>query len=349
MILDEVQIHNLRIIHHIKLHLNPGFNFFFGPNGSGKTSILEAMHLLSTGHSFRTRDTQPLVQAEKDNLVVFAKTTPGLSVSIQKSLHAPTRVIVNTQPIKSSSELATLIPCQLIYQDIFEIIDAGPTIRRNLLDWGVFHVKHDFHPLWKDYQRILKHRNSLLRRNAPKQEFIPWDNMLDCYGTQLTALRQSYFDELLPIFYDILAQISTVSCNLQYFKGWDRKCTAKSLLEILQEQFNSDLQRQYTQSGAHQADIFINQENKKAKNYVSRGQQKIILLSLKLAQAKQLGKPCLLLLDDVCAELDQNHLTRLFTVLDSIKAQAIFTGLDKSIYPVQSSDSVFNIFEGELV
>ncbi len=331
MSIVDLNIHHLRNISSARLNLHPRCNLFSGSNGSGKTSILEAIYLLSTGHSFRTREISPLVSHGESSLTVFARTSTDDSVSIQKSLLGPTQVKLNRQACFSSSELARFLPCQVFYQDIFQIIDAGPAVRRTLLDWGLFHVEQTYHPIWKDYRLVLKQRNALLRQKASYQSFIPWDNQLVSLASALDALRLKYFSRWNDIFQQILAQLTDVPCTIEYYKGWDKKQTGKSLAEILVEQFDADLHRQYTHSGAHQADISFDLSSRKAKLLLSRGQQKIVLIALKLAQTSLVPTECLYLFDDVAAELDSHHLSRFVTCLSNVNGQFFITAMDDAV------------------
>ena len=126
----ELNIHHLRNISEAKLSLHPRFNFFSGPNGSGKTSILEALYLLSAGYSFRTREITPLVQSGQNHLTVYAKTRAGDTISVQKFNAGSTLVRRNLQACARASDLALSLPCQVFYQDLFQIMDAGPSSRR---------------------------------------------------------------------------------------------------------------------------------------------------------------------------------------------------------------------------
>ena len=220
MIITDLNIHHLRHIASARLNCDPSCNLIYGPNGSGKTSLLEAIYLLSTGHSFRTREISPLVSHGEDSLTVFARTFSDESLSIQKSLSGPTQVKLNGQPCFSSSELAHFLPCQVFYQDIFQIIDAGPLVRRTVLDWGLFHVEPSYHSLWKNYKLVLKQRNALLRQKAQKALFVPWDKQLVELGEALHHLRDSYFSRWAQMFHIILSEITDVPCSIHYFKGW---------------------------------------------------------------------------------------------------------------------------------
>lgn len=325
MILTELKVHNLRTISWAEFELNHRFNFISGVNGSGKTSILEALYLLSCGHSFRTREIAPLITHDQATLTVFARAQEETTISIQKTSSGTTQIKLNNQFCTSTSQLAYALPCQIFYSDIFQIIDAGPTVRRSLLDWGLFHVKHNYLLLLKEYKKVLKQRNVLLKQQAPYSHFVPWDKQLSLYATQLHDLRKEYFTQWEKQFIQVLGELSDLQCSLNYYKGWDKKNTGKDLEQVLVEAFESDKQKTYTQFGAHQADILIEAQQGKAKNILSRGQQKIILFALKLAQAQLIDQACLFLIDDLAAELDKVHQHRLLNYLAKSKGQYVIT------------------------
>ncbi|KTD65991.1 DNA replication/repair protein RecF [Legionella spiritensis] len=325
MTLAQLQIHHLRNLSQVRVDLHPEINVITGVNGSGKTSFLEALYLLGCGHSFRSREISSLVSFQQSELVVFAKTCDEQTISISKSLSAPTSVRINTNPCLSNSELARFLPIQVFYQDIFQIIDAGPSVRRSLLDWGLFHVKHDYHQLWKNYKRSLKQRSILLKQRAQSTMLAPWNKLLAELGEQLHVMRQDYVDTLDQTFQKMLPRLTDVSCRLHYYKGWDKRGDGKSLLSVLNDTIEQDLQRQFTHYGAHQADILFQCDEHKARHFLSRGQQKILLFALKFAQALLLDKPCLFLIDDVAAELDEHHLYRLLQYIKDNDGQYFLT------------------------
>lgn len=329
--LSELAVHHLRNIAYAKFLLHPQCNLFCGPNGSGKTTLLEAIYLLCSGHSFRTREVSPLVNHYNESFTVFARTAQQETVSIQKSMSGPTQVKLNGQSCSSSSDLARFLPCQVFYQDIFQIIDAGPAARRVLLDWGMFHVEHTYHTVWKAYRLVLKQRNALLRQKASRALFAPWDKQLVELAVELDRMREDYFKVWSNEFLKVLGILTDVPCSMSYYKGWDRKQSGKSLAEILEAHFNQDIQRQFTHVGPHQADITFDLSSKKAKLLLSRGQQKVVLIALKIAQAKLVPKSCLYLFDDIAAELDDHHLTRVIEYLTTVDGQLFFTAFDERV------------------
>ncbi len=326
--ITDLNIHHLRNISSAELHFHPKCNFFYGENGSGKTTLLEALYILSSGRSFRTREISPLVSYGKDALTVFARTSSNETISIQKRASGPTQVKLNRQSCFTSSELAHFLPSQIFYQDIFQIIDAGPSDRRALLDWGLFHVEPSYHDVWKSYRLVIKQRNALLRQKAPLQQFVPWNTQLVNLAHQLDEMRSRYFAEWSSLFQSLLKQLTDVPCQLRYYKGWDKRNTGKPLDALLVEQFATDLQRQYTHAGPHQAEIYFNTDFHKAQRTLSRGQQKIVLIALKLAQATFSSLNCIYLFDDIAAELDSRHLSRLIRCLTTLNGQLFVTAID---------------------
>lgn len=331
MSLSRLDIHQVRNIATARLALNKRFNVFFGSNGSGKTSLLESIYLLGSGHSFRTRETLALITHEMPELTVFGEMAEGGSVSIRKDKRK-TAVYLNQKACRRSSDLARHLPCQVFYQDIFDIMDAGPAVRRSLLDWGLFHQAPDYHTVWKDYKRALKQRNMLLRDRAPRRAFEPWDAQLVDLSGVLDEFRMDYFKQWALIFDDLLPRLTTYRCCIAYDKGWDRAQKGLSLEEVLDAQFEMDIARQYTHSGAHQADILFETVGKKAKQTLSRGQQKMVLIALKLAQASLLPSDCVYLFDDITTELDDLHVSRFFEVLQAIEGQFFFTSIDSKLF-----------------
>lgn len=351
MSIAELNLQGLRNLSSSKFVLHPHLNLIYGANGSGKTSFLEAFYLLSSGHSFRTREILPLITHGQNSLTVFARMDDEQTVSVQKNLNGPTLVRLNQQPCYSCSDLARFLPCQVFHHDLFQVIEAGPSVRRAMLDWGLFHVEPSYHGLWKNYRHVLKQRNALLRQAAPRSHFIPWDQQLFELAMALEALRSDYFQAWNVLFQQILAQLYDGVCELSYFKGWDKRGSGSSLLTILADQFDQDLQRQYTYSGAHQADVYFLQESGKAKLSLSRGQQKIVLIALKLAQVALLKRPCLYLFDDLTAELDAVHLDRLIQFLTKINGQFIVTALDERPFKpfLEMPHHIFRLSEGKIL
>lgn len=329
MRLTRLSLCNLRSFSSVEFDLHPRFNIFIGPNGSGKTTILEAVYLLSRGHSFRTREVKPLISHQSAYMTVTAEDNTQQIIHLYKSPNLPTMVKVNQTYCTKASELARLLPCQLIYQDLFQLVDAGPAVRRQILDWGLFHVEHTYADHLKQYQKCLKQRNLLLRQRASQEQISAWELPMSRYAEQLHRARDKYMVSLNKAFKSILSQLSPIECSLEYYKGWDRKETGVSLIKCLLEQRPQDYQMQYTHSGAHQADIQFKIPGSSAKKMLSRGQQKVLLIALKFAQTALVKSPFIYLFDDLCNELDDTHIQKILTYCSRKSGQFFITALNR--------------------
>ena len=331
MTLKEVRLQNVRNIATARIQLHPQLSIVSGPNGGGKTSFLESLYMLGAGHSFRSRDISSIIRNGENQLTVFSRFEDGTPLSIQKSLHKPTLVKYNQSYCSSNSQLAHLLPIQVFHQGIFNILDAGPSVRRALIDWGLFHVRREYGGLLNDYKKILRQRNALLKRRAPQKDFTIWDKQLTELADEIHRLRHNFLSDWLQAFGDILPNFTQVKCQISYYKGWDKKNEGLELADMLARYFASDSQRGYTQYGPHQADLVIESIEQKAKHVLSRGQQKMILFALKVAQATLINKPCLFLIDDFAAELDYEHQEKLLAYINTHAHQTVITMPDADL------------------
>tara|TARA_Y100000588_G_C14257862_1_gene926330 strand:- start:51 stop:1109 length:1059 start_codon:yes stop_codon:yes gene_type:complete len=344
MIIQELKINQFRNFGEASCFFADGFNLIYGDNGSGKTSLLEAIYLLGTGHSFRTRETQPLIHFGAPDFTIFARSFIEDTISINKAKTGLTRARINNTPCRTSSELAHWMPCQIFYQDIFNIIESGPSVRRHILDWGLFHVEPNYFDVWKKLKRVVKQRNTLLKQKVKLKELSGWDQQLVELSVQLDNYRRQYFEKWMSYFYDILSCLSDIDVQIEYFKGWLGE-QPDALIHLLEIKYDSDIQRQYTQVGAHQADLkILPAKPGKAKLIFSRGQQKIILMALKLAQTKFLKKKCIYLFDDLCAELDDKHIGKVFDYLQSVDGQYFVTSTSYRLARFVNTSSVGEIY-----
>ncbi|MDP3559996.1 MAG: DNA replication and repair protein RecF [Legionellaceae bacterium] len=325
MPLQQLDIFDVRNISELRWSLHPKWNIIHGENGSGKTALLESMYLLSTGKSFRCREILPLIQHEKEKFTVTGQLQNGSNLSIQKSISQATQVRIDGQNCVSSSELAHTLPCQILFHQLFSLIDGGSEFRRRILDWGLFYTKPEYMGVWKAYHKALQQRNALLRQKASLSHLKPWDLLLDQYSIPLMEYRQQYFTELETQFLKLLPQMLDMPISLEYYPGWTY--ASQSFFEVLQKQAAQDSQKQYTTVGPHRADIRIHFSGKEAKKFPSRGQQKMAMITLQLAQIYLLPQACLVLCDDIEAELDSKHLVRCIEVMDSIPGQYVVTTL----------------------
>ena len=173
MSLTYLKVHDFRAFETVTLEPGPKLNLIIGANGSGKTSLLEAIHVLSLGRSFRSAHTTPLIRYGAKSLQVFARYQNLTSAStnalgIERDRHGY-QVRIDGQDVSRLSELARVLPVRGITPDIHYGFYQSAKHRRALIDWGLFHVEQRFYPVWLEYRRTLKQRNALLRAKNPQQ------------------------------------------------------------------------------------------------------------------------------------------------------------------------------------
>lgn len=356
MPLDRLQVSGLRNLAQVDIAPSTGVNLVCGPNGSGKTSVLEALHLLGLARSFRARQLKPLIHFNADGLTVFGRLTgnPPSRIGLQRLRAADgVQLRLDGERIERISRLAERLPVQLIDSHTFELIEGSPKARREYLDWGVFHVDHDFFAVWKRMRRALKHRNALLRYGTiDKRSMAAWNQELARAASAMDRLRNDYIERLSPLFGETLARLSDVAgVSLGYYRGWDRQ---RELEDILESNLATDRQMGFTQQGPQRADVRIRMGKRPAAEILSRGQQKVVVSALKLAQGQLLerltGRSCLYLIDDLAAELDQAHRSRFCELLEEQHGQSFITVIEQEAlgYPFKGEHRVFELDEGHV-
>ena len=343
MSIHKLMIKDVRNLASITLNPSPSINILYGLNGSGKTSILEAVHLLGLARSFRSTRIKPVIRAGNNKCTVFAQVESGkgrvLPVGVARDIEEDNfQIRVAGESLKSTSELAQLLPLQIINPDTFQLLEGTPKQRRQFLDWGVFHVKHrDFLVSWKRAQKALKQRNSLLRHgkitgSSLASQLSSWDQELVRSAEHVDQLRLEYFKQLLPVFMEVLSELTPLDdISLHYHRGWDKD---RSLADILREGVNRDIQSGYTHSGPQRADIRVRMGGSNAVDILSRGQLKLVVCALKLAQgylfSKLSGKKCVFLVDDLPSELDRPHRKAMCRILQNMKSQVFITCVESN-------------------
>ena len=337
MTIHRLNIEQFRNLHQVRFEPSPHINILHGNNGSGKTSVLEAVFFLTHGRSFKASKTDSIIQSGCKDTTVFASVGDSrLPVGITRDERGKSEIRVSGDPVSALSELAALVPVQFINSEAFQILEGSPRHRRQFMDWGVFHVEQMFLGAWRSSQKALKHRNTLLRsgRIVPL-ELAAWDTELVQHAEQVDALRAQYLEAFESDFLTLLGSFGDIpEVSLSYQRGWDR---TKTLTDVLKDNLERDRKRGFTSSGPQRADLRVRTGKEDVADILSRGQQKIVVAALKLAQGRHLHKTkeqkrCIYLLDDLPAELDRNHLQKVCQVLEGLDAQVFITCIDPSVF-----------------
>jgi DNA replication and repair protein RecF len=330
-------------------------NIVHGVNGSGKTSLLEAIHLLGRGRSFRHRDLRLVVSHEADELVVSAKvnkTDPLKThqLGVRRSSSGQFAARLDGKTIQTAAQLATVLPLQLIDAQSFNLLEGGPLQRRQFLDWGVFHVEQSYSQLWGRFQKTLKQRNQLLRHGRIDADSLrAWTTELAPLGEQISTYRKRYIEGLIPHIEAVAREFDGLgSLDIEYYQGWSDEV---SLSEAMALDNKRDLAVGTTSHGAHKADMRVKVGGAPAADVLSRGQTKLLVYALKLAQATyfrdQAGESCVFLLDDLPAELDYHHRQQVVSCLYGLNCQFFVTGVDKKDFDVLVKDNAHQMFHME--
>lgn len=324
----------------------PGVNLITGENGAGKTSVLEALHLMAYGRSFRGRVRDGLVRAGDPALEVFVEwreSLPGSAVgddgSVLRQRKAGLRHTgqdwtgrLDGGPVAQLGELCAALAVVTFEPGSHALITGSAEIRRRYLDWGLFHVEPGFTEVWRRYMRALKQRNALLKMRVRDAQLEAWDRELADTGEPLGRWRQQYLDELMPRFVALASELAPAlgADRLDYLPGWRRE--EMSLSDALLLARERDQMAGFTSVGPHRADWRIGFSGLPGREALSRGQAKLSALSALLGQAEHHAAVRrewpVIALDDLASELDRNHQGRVLERLLDSRAQVFITGTE---------------------
>ena len=325
MRVNQLSITQVRNLQSPSLNFSPRLNIIYGPNAAGKSSILESLYILGNGRSFRTSKHSKVINEDRQDFTLFSKIESSNiehKLGFHRKRNGDTTIKLNSEPIKRLSTLAKLCPVQILSPEQYDLLVKGPSARRKQLDWGVFHVEHSVLSIWQKCHKILMQRNQLLKQRADYKAVSVWDNQLVGLSEQVTQLRQAYCDKITPLFNQLCQKFlghSDITINL--YPGWSDKHNI-GLESLYRQQFDKDIKLGFTQSSIQKADLkFLIDGHKLAGDYLSRGQQKLVITAFKLSQLKvmqEFGQQSpLFLLDDIGAELDKQHQLQLLDLLAS--------------------------------
>lgn len=352
---QDFHIERVRNLAEASAELGPGLNLFIGPNGAGKTAILESIHLLARGRSFRTPRLSHLLQQGTNELLIRSsvdlghKTQEISKVGLVKRFRGGTDLHINGAKEPRLSVLARQLPIQLMLPSVSDLVFEGPSERRGFLNWGVFHVKHDYGVLSQQFNKVLKQRNVLLkacsgRLSSVTPELEVWTAQFVDLAEKVNLQRSEYIKQWQPYFEAVLAKLdSELAVKLAFDPGFlipDEAASEASysektgplLVKLLSENLAREVKYGATQVGPQRADLKLSIGDAPASAVLSRGQGKTVALALLVSQAQHLmesnDQRSAFLIDDVGAELDGDHNQRFYRLLDDMNCQILATSTD---------------------
>ena len=338
MQLNRLDIRDLRNLADVSLSPGPGINLLLGDNGAGKSSVLEGLHLLAYGRSFRGRVRDGLVRSGRPALEVYAEWHEAANADRNRRAGLRHTGQDWTGRLDGVDVQQLGVLCAALMVVTFEpgshaLVSGSSEVRRRFLDWGLFHVEQGFMPQWRRYARALKQRNALLRQPGhPSAQLEAWEHELAQSGEQLTQLREDYVAALQPALSRLLPDLLPAAGDvvLTLHPGWRRQELA--LADALLLGRERDVTLGYTSQGPHRADLRVSLRDLPGREGLSRGQTKQLALALLLGQAGHLaaaqGHWPVLQLDDLGSELDRHHQRRVLDVLAASGAQVLITGTE---------------------
>ncbi|TCO82787.1 DNA replication and repair protein RecF [Plasticicumulans lactativorans] len=332
MALVTLELTDFRHLRGPLLACSPGLNVVSGDNASGKTSLLEAVYLLGRGKSFRAARLEEAIRRGAEAWRVVAELDidgrhPRLGIQRDASGFSARFA---GEPVAGLATLARALPVLLLTPDSHRLLDGGPKQRRRLLDWGLFQADPAFIGHWRRYDLALRQRNAALRQGVAARGLAVWEAELAAAALPLDAARRGFCAALearLGGYADALLDLGEL--RLDYHRGWHRE---RELAEVLAEGREVDRRFGHTRSGPHRADFGVRVGGRAVAESLSRGQHKLLVTALVLAQAAlyraHCGRACTLLIDDLPAELDRPHRARVMRCLAGVGAQVFVTAIE---------------------
>jgi DNA replication and repair protein RecF len=355
MQLKALGIRDLRIIESADLELAGSLTLITGGNGAGKTSVLEAIHLLVTGRTFRKGEPRSLVRVGAERAVVTGRVETGGGehrVGVGRS-GAGLEARLDGRDVRGMVQIARLLPLLVIEPAGEDLLEGAPSGRRALLDWGLFYGEEGYHEIWRRYQRALRQRNEGLKRGSEGTMLTVWDREVAEWGERVDALRRDYAERLGAVVERLAAGVGDLGAiELQYRAGWRQ---GMSLGEALADGRERDRRAGFTHAGPHRAELEIRVAGTAAAGRISRGQAKLLKVLVRVGQgvalAEGVGRSALVLLDDVGSELDAEHAGWALEVLRASGSQAVVTAIaggEQSWNSVWRPERVFHVKHGEV-
>lgn len=352
MQLTELRGEAFRNLQPFRIEPAGGVNVVYGANGAGKTSLLEAVHFLARAKSFRTAKSDKVIATDAARCWVFGvggRAGESARFGVERE-RGRTRVRRNGENIQSLSEWAAHWPVEVVNSEAQRFVVDGPAIRRSFLNWGVFHVEHDYGWYWQRFRRALEQCNAALRSGDSRQAQA-WEGGLAELGEALDVRRAAFAGSLVRIAQPLLdAWLPEHGVTIRYRRGWR---SDGALLDLVREGRETALKMGHVLHGPQRADLQLLSEGEDAQFRLSRGQQKMAVVALSLAKAQLIaeavGTRPLLLVDDLPAELDAQRRAEVVRALEQARAQVFVTCIEQeTVAALTQEPAWFHVEHGRL-
>ena len=349
---------SFRRFEHAVIEPHSHLTVLHGANASGKTSLLEAIYFGCRASSFRARRLDEVVRDEPNSnslpTTVSLWVTPDTespAIPWVTRLEGGEISIHRFQSPSNRRELAQAIPAVLVDRQLHRVFEEGPVYRRRYLDWGLFYVEPSFFQLWRRHERALRQRNQALKQRVSRAEVEIWNPEFIATGEALNRLRQTHVRALEQRARHWVAQLlDDKPFAFALAAGWSESL---GLEAVLAEGYEGDRKMGFTHAGPHRAELRVRFEQRDARAFVSRGQQKLLAVAMALAQAQLVAETTqqapVILLDDLEAELATEWQQRLLRALLQYPGQSLVTSLEwrDDLLPAGTQDREYAVFHVE--
>ena len=353
MQLSRVRLQNYRNISLVDLSFEGGTQFFSGANAQGKTNLLEGIGLISALRSFRTQDI--------DTLIMQGSREARLMYNIEDQNLGPTEIAVTLKKkgkeIQVDGEKITRFrdfigsfPTVILSSQDIQLLRGAPGIRRQWLNLVLASSSHTYYDVLKDYHRLLLERNSLLKKPDAAKEMDAFEAVLADKAVHLYQARMQEIPQLEKHLREAYMQISPEDEDARLTFHPDCLADTKDAFAALLKKYRQkDILFKSTQHGPHRDDLELGLQGRKAKDFGSEGQQRCLMIALKIAQLRFLeeasGRTPVLLADDVLGELDQTRKANFWQAIGE-SVQVLATGTEVPRDEVRGDWQVFDVRDG---
>ena len=331
-----IELKNFRNYAHCSVEFDPFINILIGQNAQVKTNLLEAIYILSMSKSFKTKIIDELIYFDED----FAK-IHGKIMNNQKNLDLEIvlsklgkKAFINHNEIKKTSDYVGYLNVVLFVPEDLMLIKGSPKLRRRLIDMELSKISPIYMYEFNKYQKLLKERNKYLK--LLNEKHLKADDYLEVLSEQMAQLQVqllkkriefvALLNDIAMKMYDYIAGHKEI-LTIQY-KTYYKDMSYEGILKDYQKHYQKDIDLKKTNHGIHKDDLWICLNDQDALTYASQGQQRSIVLAMKIALLelvkKEIGEYPILLLDDVLSELDDVRKTKLLNLIDG-KVQTFIT------------------------
>lgn len=341
MVLVSLELTEFRNLRHMSLLPAPGINIIWGRNGSGKTSVLEAIYLLACGRSFRSRRMDEIMTWKSTIMRLASKRKGGGALSLSKQRNRLPRFVLNGRAVATAAELVQTTPVELVYAGTTELVKGQPSVRRSFMDRGLF-VMHLLSRQQRDYESAMRQRNRLLRQGADDDRLAPWEAIMASTGDDIDAARRTWLERyhmslraLMEDSEHSWIQSVREELSLELDSGWPQGTELAVAMRTARER---DRRIGYCTVGPHRADLNIRIQGQMVAEAASGGQRKLLTCFMVLAQGRLLATSqghnsqnrTLYLLDDLVSELDARAVAAVLDLLARQPGQIFMTALTEN-------------------